>query len=151
MRLLGIRGEQAEELEDKPKGTSTYILDLEGVKRPTRNKSDIDPHFMFRAMDVGKWDYCVSTDLVLQPEAYRSMLCEQSKSQIEDQHPAVTSCGLISRVQSLPLFSNKENLLLLLDPRYKWTYLLICPPTPQPAHPQFPAGARKVSLLGRCR
>jgi hypothetical protein len=119
VRLLGIGGEQAEELEDKPKGTSTYILDLEGVKRPTRNKSDIpqrekDLHFMFRAMDVGKWDYCMSTDLVLQPEAYRSMLCEQSISQIEDQHPAFTSCGLISRVQSLPLFSNKEKLKLLL-------------------------------------
>jgi hypothetical protein len=39
-------------------------------------------------MDVGKWDFCMSTDLVLQPEAFRSMLCEQSISQIEDQHPA---------------------------------------------------------------
>jgi hypothetical protein len=56
----------------------------------------------------------MSTDLVLQPEAYRSMLCEQSISQIEDQHPAFTLCGLISRVQSLPLFSNEEKLKLLL-------------------------------------
>lgn len=119
VRPLDNGGEQADECEDKPKGTSTYILDLDGVKRPTRNKSDIpqrekDLHFIFRAMDAGKWDYCMSTDLVLQPEAYRSMICEQSISQIEDQHPAFTSCGLISRVQSLLVFSNKEKLKLLL-------------------------------------
>jgi hypothetical protein len=118
-RPLDTGGEQADDIEDKPKGTSTYILDLDGVRRHTRNKSDIpqrekDLQFMFRAMDVGKWDYSMSTDLVLQPEAYRSMLCEQAISQIEDQHPAFTSCGLISRVQSLPLFSNKEKLKLLL-------------------------------------
>jgi hypothetical protein len=118
-RPLDTGGEQADDIEDKPKGTSTYILDLDGVKRPTRNKSDIpqrekDLHFMFRAMDVGKWDYSMSTDLVLQPEAYRSMLCEQSISQIEDQHPAFTACGLIIRVQSLPIFFNEEKLKLLL-------------------------------------
>jgi hypothetical protein len=56
----------------------------------------------------------MSADLVLQREAYRSMLCEQSISQKENQHPAFTSCGLISSVQSLPLFSNKEKLKLLL-------------------------------------
>jgi hypothetical protein len=119
IRPLESGGEQAEETDDKPKGTSTYILDLEGVKRPTRNKSDIpqrekDLHFVFRAMDIGKWDYSMSTDFVLQPEAYRSMVCEQSISQTEDQHPAFTACGLISRVQSLPLFSNKEKLKLLM-------------------------------------
>jgi hypothetical protein len=43
VRPLGIGGEQAEELEDKPKGASDYFLDLEGVKRPSRNKSDIPP------------------------------------------------------------------------------------------------------------
>jgi hypothetical protein len=112
-------GEQADDCEDKPKGASSTILDLDGVKRPTRNKSDIpqiekDLHFTFRAMNAEKWDYCMRTDLVLQPEGYRSMIGEQSISQIEDQHPAFTMCGLISRVQSLPLFSNKEKLKLFL-------------------------------------
>jgi hypothetical protein len=111
--------EQADDCEDKLKGASSTILDLDGVKRPTRNKSDIpqiekDLHFMFRAMNAEKWDYCMRTDLVLQPEGYRSMIGEQSISQIEDQHPAFTLCGLISRVQSLPLFSSKEKLKLFL-------------------------------------
>ena len=63
----------------QPKGTSTYLLDLEGVKRPTRNKTDIlqrekDTHFVFWVMDTENLDYRISTDLVLQPEAYRSMV-----------------------------------------------------------------------------
>ena len=119
LRPLDSGGELAEEGEDKLKGTSTYLLDLEGVKRATRNKTDIpqrerDTHFVFRAMDTGKLDYSISTDLVLQPEAYRSMVCEQGDTQTDDQHPAFTACGLISRVQSLKLFQNKEKLKLLL-------------------------------------
>jgi hypothetical protein len=43
-------GEQEEEFEGKPKGTSAYVMGLEGVKRPTINKLDIpqrekDLHF----------------------------------------------------------------------------------------------------------
>jgi hypothetical protein len=43
----------------KPKGSSSYVLDLEGVKRPTRKKTDIpqrekDSNFVFLAMDTGK-------------------------------------------------------------------------------------------------
>ena len=65
-------------------------------------------------MDLGKWDYSISTDLVLQPEAYRSMVWEQGDTQSDDQHPAFTACGLISRVQSLLIFSNKEKMKLIL-------------------------------------
>ena len=119
LRQLDIGGELADDVEDKPKGTSTYLLDLEGVRRATRNKTDIpqrekDTHFVFRAMDPEKWEYSISTDLVLQPEAYRRMVCEQGDTQTDDQHPAFTACGLISRVQSLALFSNKEKLKLML-------------------------------------
>lgn len=119
LRPLEFGGELAEEAEDKPKGTSNYLMDLEGVKRHTRNKTDIpqrekDTHFVFRAMDKEKWDYSISTDLVLQPEAYRNMVIEQYDTQSDDQHPAFTACGLISRVQSLSIFSNKEKLKLML-------------------------------------
>ena len=52
LRQLDIGGELADDVEDKPKGTSTYLLDLEGVRRATRNKTDIpqrekDTHFVF--------------------------------------------------------------------------------------------------------
>jgi hypothetical protein len=119
LRQLNIGGEQADDVEDKPKGTSTYLLYLEGVRRATRNKTDIpqrekDTHFVFRAMDPEKWEYSIGTDLVLQPEAYRRMVCEQGDTQTDHHHPAFTACGLISRVQSLALFSNKEKLKLVL-------------------------------------
>ena len=42
------------------------------------------------------------------------MVCEQADAQTDDQHPAFTACGLVSRVQSLSLFSNKEKLKLML-------------------------------------
>ena len=42
------------------------------------------------------------------------MVCEQGDTQTDDQHPAFTACGLISRVQSIALFSNKEKLKLML-------------------------------------
>jgi hypothetical protein len=65
-------------------------------------------------MDPEKWEYSISTDLVLQPEAYRRMVCEQGDTQTDVQHLAFTACGLFSRVQSLALFSNKEKLKLML-------------------------------------
>ena len=64
------------------KGTSVYLLDLNGYKFYTINKSDIpqrekDLSFIFRAMDKSKMDYSTTTDFVLQTEVYRCMLCEQ--------------------------------------------------------------------------
>jgi hypothetical protein len=75
-------GELADEAGSRPKGMSNYLLDLDGNKLYTRNKTDIaqreeDLGFLFRAMDKPTMDYSVSTDLVLQVEVYRSMLCEQ--------------------------------------------------------------------------
>ena len=98
---------------------STYLLDLDGVKHLTRNKTDIpqrerELYFIFRAMDSGKWDYSISTDFVLQTEQYRSMVCEQGDTQSGDRHLAFESCGLISRVQKLRIFHEKEKMKLLL-------------------------------------
>ena len=42
------------------------------------------------------------------------MLCEQGDTQAEDRHEAFISCGLISRVQRLQVFSKSEKLKLLL-------------------------------------
>jgi hypothetical protein len=84
-----------------------------------RNKSDIaqreeDLGFVFRAMDITKMDYGITTDLVLQAEVYRSMLCEQGDTRAEERHEAFISCGLISRIQGLKVFSKFEKLKLLL-------------------------------------
>ena len=108
-------GELVDDTGEKIKGTSTYLLDLDGVKHPTRNKTDIaqrerDLNFVFRAMDPDKWEYSISTDLVLQPEQYRSMVCEQRDTHSDDRHRAFISCGLISRVQKLTVVRDKEKM-----------------------------------------
>ena len=119
VRPLVEVGELAEDAGAKLKGTSVYLLDLNGNKLYTRNKSDIpqrekDLSFIFRAMDKSKMDYSTTTDFVLQTEVYRCMLCEQGDTQAEDRHEAFISCGLISRVQRLQVFSKFEKLKLLL-------------------------------------
>ena len=118
-RQLEIGGKLVEDTGEEIKGTSTYLLDLDGVKHLTRNKTDIpqrerELYFIFRAMDSGKWDYSISTDFVLQTEQYRSMVCEQGDTQSGDRHLAFESCGLISRVQKLRIFHEKEKMKLLL-------------------------------------
>jgi hypothetical protein len=65
-------------------------------------------------MDDGKLDYCTTTDLVLQTESYRSMICEQGDTIPRDRHEAFMSCGIISRVGSLLIFFKKEKLRALL-------------------------------------
>lgn len=119
VRPLVEMGELADETGTKPKGTSVYLLDLNGNKLFTRNKSDIpqrekDLSFLLRAMDKSKMDYSTTTDLVLQTEVYRCMLCEQGDTQADDRHNAFMSCGLISRVQRLLVFSKSEKLKPLL-------------------------------------
>jgi hypothetical protein len=119
IRQLEVLGELAEEAGSRPKGMSNYLLDLAGKKLFTRNKTDIaqreeDLGFIFRAMDKTKMDYSVSTDLLLQVEVYRSMLCEQGDTRAEDRHGAFISCGLISRVHRLQFFTKIEKLKLFL-------------------------------------
>ena len=112
-------GELAEETGTKPKGMSSYLLDLNGKKLFTRNKTDIaqreeDLGFIFWAMEKSKMDYSVTTDLMLQVEVYRSMLCEQGDTRADDRHAAFVSCGLKSRVQRLQFFTKNEKLKLLM-------------------------------------
>jgi hypothetical protein len=106
-------GESAEDTGEKPKGT--YLQDLDDRRHFSRNKTDVakrelELKFIFRAMDDGKMDYCTTTDLVLQTESYRSMICEQGDTIPRDRHKAFMSCGIISRVGSLLIFFKKEKL-----------------------------------------
>jgi hypothetical protein len=119
VRPLGEDGELADDTGSRTKGTSVYLLDLDCVRHPTRNKSEIaqrerELHFLFRAMDSGKKEYCVAADVTLQTEVYRRLLCEQGDTQAEDRTQPFLSCGLISRVQRLHIFSKTEKLKLLL-------------------------------------
>ena len=119
IRPLVEVGELTDDTGGRLKGTSSYILDLNGVKHLTRNKSDIaqrekDLHMVFRAMDAEKMDYSITADFVLQPEVYRAMLCEQGDSQADNRHLAFISCGLINRIHRLQVFRKTEKLKLLL-------------------------------------
>jgi hypothetical protein len=116
-RQLEGGGESTEDAMEKPKGT--YLQDLDDQRHFTRNKTDVakrelELNFIFRAMDIGRRDYCMSTDLILQTESYRGMLCEQGDTIPNDRHEAFMSCGIMSRIGSLLIFSKKEKLKALL-------------------------------------
>jgi hypothetical protein len=70
--------------------------------------------FCYGAMEVDRQEFAISGDCTIQPEAYRSMLCEQGDTQAEERHKAFTACGLISRVHRLPLFRSKDKLKTLM-------------------------------------
>ena len=60
IRPLVIGGELAEDIGEKPTGMSQYLLDLDGVRHITRNKTDLhqrekDLYFTFWTMDTEKW------------------------------------------------------------------------------------------------
>jgi hypothetical protein len=66
------------------------MTDLDEVTYPTRNKTalvqrETELFLLLRTMDVDKREY---VDMVIQPEVYRSTLCEMSDSQPEDVHHA---------------------------------------------------------------
>jgi hypothetical protein len=110
IRQLEELSELVDEAQSKPKGMSNYLLDLAGNKLYTRNKTDIpqreeDLWILFRGMDRIRMEFGVSTDLVLQVEIYRAMLCEQGDTRAEDRHSAFISCGLISRIHRLQFFT----------------------------------------------
>ena len=117
LRPLEGGGEQAEDTTSKTKGMS--IVDLDGGDHPTRNKTDLhqrerDLWCTFRMMDTAKHSYSVRSDVTLQPDHYLGMLFEQGDTQTIDRHIAFTSCGLMNRIQHLPVLGEYGKLKLLL-------------------------------------
>ena len=101
VRPLGEDGELVDDTASRVKGTSTFVLDLDGVKHPTRNKTDLslrerELSFLLRAMDSKRREYSVASDVTLQTEVYRRMLCEQSDIQADDRKQTFMSYGLLS-------------------------------------------------------
>jgi hypothetical protein len=73
VRPLGAVGEQAEDTVEKLKGTSIVFMGLENVRRYTRTKTDLalrekELNFCFRAMDVEKQEFGITSDCTIQPE-----------------------------------------------------------------------------------
>jgi hypothetical protein len=105
---------------EKVKGAYPLMMtDLDEATYPTRNKTDLvqrerELFLLLRMMDVNKREYVMTTDMVIQPEVFRSTLREMSDSQPEDMHPAFAARSLISRMQGLTVFRDKVKLKLLL-------------------------------------
>ena len=120
VRQLDTGGELAGVAVEKVKGAYPLMMtDLDEVTYPTRNKTDLvqrerELYLILRMMDVAKHEYVMTTDMVIQPEVYRSTICEMSDSQPEDVIPAFAACSLISRMQGLSVFRDKSKLKLLL-------------------------------------
>jgi hypothetical protein len=117
VRPLVGEGELADSTGSTSKGT--FVLDLDGIRHPTRSKVDLavrekELHFTLRAMDKDRREYSITLDMSLQTEVYWSMLCDQWDTLAEDRIPAFLSCGLINRVHQLQVFTKTEKLKLLL-------------------------------------
>ena len=117
LRPLEGGGEQGEDTTGKTKGMS--IVDLDGGEHPTRNKADLiqrerDVGCTYRMMDAAKQYYSIRSDVTLQPDYYRGMLYEQGDTQAFDRHVAFTSCGLMNRIEKLPVLGENGKLKLLL-------------------------------------
>ena len=96
-----------------------YILDLDGCKHSTRNKSDIakrekDLGFSFRAIDRERWEYVMGTDFLLQAAEYRVTIMQQGRLRAKHRHKAFTSCGFFDRIQGLSLLQKHGKIGLLL-------------------------------------
>jgi hypothetical protein len=119
VRQPGNGGEQANDAAEKIKGTLIYLVHLESVKHPTRTKGDIaqreaDLFFVWRDMDAEKLEFCVTLDCALQVEEYRSLLCEQEDTVKSDRHATFIDAGLVSLVQKLAFFRDRDKLKLLI-------------------------------------
>ena len=115
-RLLEDVGELSEGRDDK--GTSKYILDLDGVKHTTRNKSDIsqrekDLGFIFRMADKERWEYIMGTDFTLQVGIYKWVF-QQARLRDNKRHDSFISCGHLDRIQDLEFVHRSDRLKLLL-------------------------------------
>ncbi len=87
---------------------SEFIIDLEGVRHPTRNKSDLairekDLRFLFRALDTERWEFAMGADFLLQSEEYRCMITEQGRTRCDQRNSTFESCGLSDRIQGLQI------------------------------------------------
>ena len=121
VRSLEDRGELADESRDSSveKGMSKYILDLDGGKHATRNKSDIaqrekDLGFAFRAVDRERWEYLAGTDFLLQSADYRITIIQQGRMRADHRHKAFLSCGVLDRVQGLSIAQKTSDTKLLM-------------------------------------
>jgi hypothetical protein len=114
VRQLEDGGEHSDD-----KGMLKFILDLDGVRHSTRNKTDLaarekDLGLCFRSMDPDRWEFAMGADCLLQPEDYRCMILEQGRTRSDLRHPAFTSCGLLDRIQSLAVANGSAALKMLL-------------------------------------
>ena len=122
IRLPETEGELAESKNlEVPieKGTTKYILDLDGYKHLTRNKTDIAQRekelwFAFRTVDKDRWEYVMGSDLTLQPAEYRYTVIQQARLRSDHRHEAFTSCGYLDRIQDLEFTQKSDRLKLLL-------------------------------------
>ena len=89
---------------DLEKGTQKYILDLDGCRHTTRNKSEIalrekELGFVFRAVDRARWTHIMGNDFMLQVGYYKTTVMEQARIRDNRRHEAFVSCGYLDRVQ----------------------------------------------------
>ena len=90
-----------------------YILDLDGCKHITRNKTQIarrkkDSEFIFRAADKGRWTHIMGNDILLQVGFCKTTVIVQARLRVKRRLEAFISYGYLDQVEDL-YFMHTQN------------------------------------------
>ena len=96
--------------QDGDKGTTNYILDLDGCRHMISNKSDImqrkkDLGFLFRTVDEERWEFIMGSDFLPQVDHNKTMIVQYSRLRASRGHESFNSCGYLDRFQDLNIQS----------------------------------------------
>ena len=101
------------------KASRLCITDMEGIEHYTRTKADLPKReeelaWSFRAMEVKKRHFFMTSDFTVQAAEYLKVLSEQSQTREKHRNPIFAECGLWDRIDDLPVIREVDKLRLLL-------------------------------------
>ena len=119
-KRLAVRAQEAGgERSEGEKGGSYFIITRDGVRLPTRDKSNLQVRcdqleFMWRAADRGLWKHMAGSGYKLQPEAYWKVILEESEVLEQPEGSAFQRAGKVSLFSGTTIAKNTKSLELFL-------------------------------------
>ena len=119
-KRLAVRAQEAGgERSEGEKGGSYFIITRDGVRLPTRDKSNLQVRcdqleFMWRAADRGLWKHMAGSGYKLQPEIYWKVMLEESEVLEQPEGSAFQRAGKVSLFSGTSIAKNMKSLELFL-------------------------------------
>jgi hypothetical protein len=115
LRAQDTGGERSE----GERGGNYYIITRDGVRLPTRDKSNLQVRcdhleFMWRAADRGLWKYIAGSGYKLQSEAYWKVVLEESEMLQQPEGSVFQRAGKVSLISGTAIAKNIKTLELFL-------------------------------------